>query len=367
MSTQVVIQQSENIKRPLYRKFVRDGVSGNYDVIFEMIRLIRNSVDYDQGIERAAKQILVDAHLDSNSDTQDQIQAVFNFVSKHTIYIQDLAGRIESLKDARATLRDGWGDCDDNTILNATLLGCLGFENVKIAMAKYSPSDSTFVHVYCVVYADNGKRYVLDTTLPDKTFNTEIKPYEVKEIPVFENVKGLDGFSGAYTNARHHARRLVRFTIRAVPSACNVLPFGFLASSAIATGAELMDSATQNTLSISATASNINAELDQIILDLYSGKIAYDLAKTEALRVAAQLAAINMTQDDTYTISVVGASIKSKLDFINNFPAYAKANNIRIVHLDSRLMLCAGIILAGGTGYLLYRGYKNARSKRGLF
>lgn len=358
MSTEVIIQQSG--KRPLYRQFVRDGIAGNYDVIFDMVRIIRNSVDYDLGIEHTAKQILTDAGLDSYSEPQDQLQAVFQYVANNVKYIQDIAGRIESLKDARATLRDGWGDCDDQTILNCTLLGDLGFEDVKIAMARYADTDTTFAHVYCIVYV-NGRRFVMDTSLPHAAFNQEIKPFEVKEISVFKDDKGLT-FAGAYNHVRHHARKLARFTVRAVPSAVNVLPLGFLAGNAIATGASLIDTATGNTaLSLSATASNINAELDRIILELLESKIAFDLAKTQALQLAAQLAAVNISSEDQYTLRVVGESIKDKLDFINNFPAYADANDIKLVHLDSTKMLCAGIILAAGTTYLLYRGYKNTR------
>lgn len=356
MSTEVIIEQSST--RPLYRKVVRDGIDGNYDVIFEMVRLIRNDVDYDKGLETRAKQILIEAGLDSYSSAQDQLKAVFDFVAKHVKYIQDLAGRIESLKDARTTLRDGWGDCDDHTVLNASLLGCLGFENVKIAMAKYLPDDTSFAHVYCVCYV-NGKRYVLDTSLPNAQFNEEIKPLEVKEISVFEDVKGFDGFGGAYNNARHHARKLARFTVRAIPNAVNVLPLGFLAGGALATGASLIDqSQNGQALSLPAIASNINAELDTLILELLSSKIAFDLAKTQALSLAAQLAAVEVNTRDRYTLSIVGNSIKTKLDFINAFPQYAHENNIRLVYLDSRKMLCAGLLLAGGTAYLLYKGYR---------
>lgn len=359
MSTEVIIQQ--NGKRPLYRKLVRDGIAGNYDVIFEMVRMVRASVDYDLGIEAVAKTILTNNNLDSNSDPRDQLKAVFNFVVANVKYIQDLSGHIESLKDARATLRDGWGDCDDQTILNATLLGCLGFENVKIAMAKYAKDEDTFAHVYCVCYVGD-ERYVLDTTLPTARFDREIKTTETKEIPVFQDIKGFDGFGGAYNHARHHARKLARFTVRAIPSAVNVLPLGFLAGGALATGASLVDNATMQSLSLSATASNINAELDKIISDLLFSRIAYDLAKTQALQLAAQLAAVEINSNDAYVFDVVRTSIKNKLEFINKFPAYAQTNNIKLVYLDSTKMLCAGLILAAGTGYVLYRGYKNSRS-----
>lgn len=360
MSTEVTIQQTG--ERPLYRKFVRDGVPGNYDVIFEMIRLVRNSVDYDKGIETVVKNLIKDHGLNSYSDTDTLFETLFNFVKSNVVYIQDIAGRIESLKDARQTLSDGWGDCDDHAVLNATLLGCIGVEDVKIAMARYNPTDTNFVHVYCVAYA-HGKRWVFDTTLPDAALNNEVKAYEVKELPCFEDIKGLDGFSGAYYNIRSRAKRFTHHAIKMIPSAVNVLPLGFVAGNALATGANMIENSVNDVASLPAIASSINVELDKIVLDLLGSRIAYDLAKTQAVQLAAQLAAADVTEKDHYTLRVVGASIKQKLDFIKNFPAYATEHNIKIVYLDSTMMLGAGVILAAGTGYLVYKEF--IRGKRG--
>lgn len=364
MSTEVVIQSSNT--RPLYRKIVRDGIAGNYEVVYEMIRLIRNSVDYDKGVEAVAKDILINAGLDSYSSATDQFHAVFNYIvepvekRKHRIiYIQDIAGRIESLKDARATLSDGWGDCDDQTVLNATLLGCLGFEHVCIAMARYNKDETSFSHVYCVAY-EHGQRYVLDTTLPNGKLNDEVRAFEVKEISVFEDVQGLDGFSGVYNNARYHTKRMAKTAMQILPKATVMMPLGFVASNAFETGATLLNG-TGKTYSLPAIASQINAELDIIILDLMQSKIAYDLAKAQALQVVSQLATVETTSDDQYTLAIVGASIKEKLDFIDNFKAYAHVNNIKVVHLDSRVMLAAGLVLTAGIGYFAYKGFKLSR------
>lgn len=365
MSTEVVIQDSS--QRPLHRKIVRDGIAGNYEVVYEMIRLIRGSVNYDKGVEAVAKDILINAGLDSYSSVTDQLHAVFNYIiepvknRKHRVlYIQDIAGRVESLKDARQTLSDGWGDCDDQTVLNATLLGCLGFEHVYIAMARYSKDETSFSHVYCVVY-ENGQRYVLDTTLPNAKLNDEVKAYEVKEISVFDDVQGLDGVSGWYNNARYHTKKTAKTAMQLLPSAVNVLPFGFAASSAFATGASLLDQTQNKNFSLPAIASQINAELDIIILDLMQSKIAYDLAKSQALQVASQLATVQVTEDDAYTLAIVGASIKEKLNFIENFKNYAHEHNIKVVHLDSRVMLAAGLVLTAGIGYFAYKGFKLSR------
>lgn len=354
MSTEVTIQS--NSARPLYSTIVRDGVPGNYEVLYEMIRIIRNSVDYDLGLQREAAGILLSAGLNSYSPGVDQLRAVFAYVASRVTYIQDISGRIESLKDARQTLSDKYGDCDDQAVLNASLLGCLGFENVKIAMAKYQKQAQSFAHVYCICYV-NGKRYVLDTSLPNASFDQEIKPQEIREVGVFDNVNGYDGLSGAYSHIRHHARKAARFATRIVPGAVSVLPFGLIAGNALATGANLIDRSGDTALSVSATGSNIIAELDKIIYDLLRSRIAYDLAKTQALSIAANLAAVQ-AENEQYAFTVVRASIKDKLDFINKFPEYAKANNIKIVYLDSTKMLCAGLALAGGTAYVLYRNYR---------
>ncbi len=361
MSTQVTIQGDG--QRPLYRKFVRDGKAGNMDVIFEMIRIIRDSCDYDKGVEALAKNLLVNNGQDSYTPAIDQFKTVFNFVASNVVYIQDVAGRIESLKSARQTLSDGWGDCDDQAVLNATLLGDLGFEDVKIAMARYSANEDTFSHVYAVVYS-KGARYVFDTNLPNAQFNTEIKTYEVKEIPVFTDVKGLDGISGLYNNLRNQLRKTARLGAQVVPRLGLVLPMGFVADHALTTGVNMVQSATATggqPKSLSNTASAINQELDNIILALNNSQIAYDYAKTYALQLAAQLMAVDITQDDHYTLSIVKDSIKNKLSFINDFPEYARVNNIRVAHLHSGMMLAAGSALAIGAAYVVYSHYKSKR------
>ena len=354
MSTPVVIQ--EDSQRSLYRQVVRDGVSGNYDVVYEMIRLIRDGVNYDKGVEDLIKGIVVEAHQDSYTNNVKILQTVFNFVKLNVKYVQDIAGRIESLKDARATISDGFGDCDDHTVLNCTLLGDLGFEDVRVAMARLNLSDQVFGHVYCVVYTD-GKRIAFDTSLPDTQLDAEVESAEVKEIGVFTDVPGLDGISGLYNQLRYNARNIAREGIKIIPNVVNFLPLGFLAGNAFATGAALLNQSTEGNYSVSATASQINKQLDQIILDLLSSKVAWDMAKTQALQVAANMAALDTNHTDKYPLQVAAVSIKSKLDFIRNFDQYAKAHDIELVHLNPQMMLAAGVGVVGLMGYWLYRNY----------
>lgn len=358
MPTELHVQQSTT--RPLYRKIVRDGVPGNYEIVREMIRLIRNGVDYDLGLQALAARVLTDNGIDSHSPAREQLTAIVNFVAANVTYIQDIAGRIESLKSARQTLLDRYGDCDDQTVVNCSLAGCLGFEDVRIAMAKYDKDAKSFAHVYCTVYAANGERFVLDTSLPSPQLNKEVQAAEVKEINVFDNVPGFDSFSGAWHEVRRNAREAARFTKNIVPAVLSVAPLGVLAGKALETGAELIDTSTGKELSLPAIGSKINRRLDKIINDLIRSRMPYDLAKSEALSIAAQLAAVPV-KNETYAFTVIRASIKDKLDFINYFPEYAKTNNIKVVYLNTTAMLCVGIALAGGAAYVIYRNYKSKR------
>ncbi len=360
MSTEVLIEGTG--KRPLYRKVVRDGVAGNTDVLFQMVRIIRNDTKYDIPVNRLAADLLKNNGLNSYSPATDQFNALFNFVKSNIVYIQDEAGRVESLKSARVTLSDGYGDCDDQAILNATLLGSIGFEDVRIAMARYSAEAESFQHVYAVCYV-NGERFVFDTTLPDATLNKEVKTYETKEIPVYTDVKGLDGLSGVYNNLRYYGRKTARTAVKMVPFAGAVLPLGFVADQALTMGVQAIGGATGNnqTLSLPATASSINQQLDEIINDLLKSRIASDLAKVQALQISSQLMATEIKPEDHYSLEVAKASLKQKLNFINNFPSYAEANGIKTVRLNSGMMLATGVALAGGAAFTVYQYYQHKR------
>lgn len=352
----------ENITGPLTRSFVRDGVAGNYEIVFEMIRVIRNSVDYDIGLKRLAANLLTNKKLDSYSDQTAQLDAIYRFVTSNVKYIQDGAGLIENIKSARVTLADGYGDCDDLTDTVAALVGCIGFEDVRIAMAKYLPTDDSFVHVYPVVYLSDGSRVPMDATLPHGKLGDEVKALEIKEIPIFDSVQGLDGVSGLYNNLRYHGKRTGKALINAVPLASEFLPLGFFSGAAFATGAQLINqSATGGELSLNAAGSKINQELDKIIVNLIRSQIAADMAKSYALQISSQLGAVQNGRDNKQVYNAVRESIKSRLDFIKNFETFANENDIPIVHINPNARLAVGIAGVGVGGYVLYKVWKESR------
>jgi hypothetical protein len=352
--------QTQTFDRGAQTAFIRDGVAGNYQIVYQMARIIRNSVTYDKGIEALTKQIEVDNKQDAYSSADDILRSIFNFVKDHVRYTKDIAGKVESLKDARSTLSDGYGDCDDLTNTLCTLAGCAGFEDVRIALAKYSKNESSFSHVYCVVYQD-GKRYVLDVSLKDARFNKEIKPFEVREIGVFDDISGLDGVSGIVNNARYYGRKAFKTAVGFVPKVADYMPLGFVAGHAFSQGAEMIGQVGSDKLSINATASIINSKLDEIIKKLLTSSIALDSAQAQAMQIASQFVAVEFPRVSQSDYEVIKNSIKDKLNFIKNFEIYAQSNNIKVVRLNAHFMLIAGLALTGGVGYLMYDGYKNKR------
>lgn len=344
------------------RRFIRDGIAGNYDIVYAMIRITRQSVLYDKGLKDFASNLLSLNGLDA-FDQKEALQTIYDFVAKsqtvrisenpNTLnkaiaYILDQAGNIESIKGARATLIDGYGDCDDLTILIATLLGCLGYEDVKICLASYNANDTAFSHVYPVVYLE-GKRFVLDAGLDNPKFNSEIKPFSVKEISIFGDVIGLDGIGGVYQNLKYYTRQVSQSALKVLPKLGGVLPVGYAASALFSTGASMLNQTNTQTLSSNATASKINQELSQVILALQQNRISYDVAKSYASQVAVQFG-VAQNRDENY--EVLKNTITQKLNYIAN---YGKENET--VELNPSLMLIAGAGLTGFVGYQLYKTY----------
>lgn len=346
-----LLTYENNTDTPSGRRFIRDGIAGNYEVVLEMVRVIRNS-DKDVRVKNIAAELLLERRLNSYSDAERILKVIFDYVAQNVSYVQDMAGSVESVKSAYRTLFDKFGDCDDLTVTLCSLAGVLGFENVNIALAKYLPTDTAFSHVYCVVYA-NQQRFVLDASLYPAEFNREIKPFEVKEINVFDNVAGIDGFSGIWTNAKYIASKGAKGVLGAIPSLTNYLPLGFVSSAALAGGATLLNSNKQSK-SLSETASAINKKLDSLINQLVNSQIALDLAQSEALRAVSQLALVQDISNKR-DFETVKNAINEKLTFIKDFERIAKIHGFRVVYLNSNAMLLLGTGAAMYGAYSLYK------------
>lgn len=88
-----------------------------------------------------------------------QIYRLFNFVQNHIGYVRDIRG-VETIQTPLYTLEIGAGDCDDKSVLLATLIECIGHPTRFLAMG-FAPN--TYCHVICEVYV-GGAWVSLDTT-----------------------------------------------------------------------------------------------------------------------------------------------------------------------------------------------------------
>lgn len=326
---------------------IRDGRSGNFEIVLRMIELVRETNLTDRGFERWVKQLYVDAGLDHYSTTQQKFELIYNWVKTNVVYLQDVAGKIESIKSARETLSDGFGDCDDISVLIASMLAVLGYES-KFVLARYVNERTDFQHVYVAQYVGKN-RYVLDGTLLDGELGQEIKNEEIVEVGIFDTVKELQGIASLFRNTRQTAKNLGGTVLRESGTILGSLPFGlgYISNQVISSGINLIADSRKTDLSLNETTSKINRKLDNIISRLEFCEIALDFAQLEANRSAVEI----MLFQDQPNFETAKKSIQQRLNYINN---YKKLGNTDTVELDGKLMLLLGVSAIGvSVGYYL--------------
>ena len=119
-----------------------------------------------------------------------EARAVYSAVKRRVRYTGDVGpikhptGEVEGVdlyQHARRTWEFGGGDCDDNSVLNATLLALNGLTPVFRVVKQRSDPD--WSHIY-TGFMDAGKFIALDTTLPgsDK-FGVEAPYHKRQDFP----------------------------------------------------------------------------------------------------------------------------------------------------------------------------------------
>jgi hypothetical protein len=138
--------------------------------------LIRKSVQ-DPQMRKFALQATMNC---PERDQMCEAESIYHFVKQRIRYTGDVGpivqhdGSIEGIdlyQSARRTLEFGGGDCDDQAILNSTLLALNGIEpRLRVVRQRKDPDWS---HIYSGAMI-NGKFVALDTTLPgNRSFNYE--------------------------------------------------------------------------------------------------------------------------------------------------------------------------------------------------
>lgn len=142
--------------------WIHKGKQGSIQTAAQMARLVREDTVKDEGLQRFAAQILINAGLDSHANKRDVIAAIWRYV-KQIRYIHDPAGSFDSIQNARTTIAKGFGDCDDLSVLLATLLAQVGL-TPRFVLARYKEKSRGYDHVYVDVELpqSEGGRIALD-------------------------------------------------------------------------------------------------------------------------------------------------------------------------------------------------------------
>ena len=132
----------------------RDGTLATLKAMREFVRAGKYSLPVRQ------KAVSLTSAL-KQKDWVGELKAVHHFVRDEIRYVRDIRG-IETVQTPEITLQIGSGDCDDKSVLGASLLESIGHPTRLVAIG-FSPDD--FAHVYFESLI--GKRWIaLETTEP---------------------------------------------------------------------------------------------------------------------------------------------------------------------------------------------------------
>lgn len=355
MATKLITHADDQTERIQY---IRDGRAGNFEVVYKMIDLIVNAVEYDKGLENLIKQHLIAGFSDlSELNIKHTFTRLYDFVKSHVKFIPDIAGKVESLKSPRRTLSDGYGDCDDHAILNAAILAVLGFEP-KIVLMRYDNARPNFDHIYTVCYV-NGERFVFDTGIPNGQLNSEMPAVERQEINVFNNESIANNISALVYRVKHGLKGAGRDTLEALPELLSMLPsgLGYVASNVVSQSVAMMLGGTAQKTP-NEIGSEVNQALDSIIYQLHTQQIALDHAKMLTRKAIGELETIP-ARDEVF--QAIADGVAPKVQFILNFEDYAKEHAISVIYLDGRAMILTGALVLGVGGYYYFK-----KRKRGI-
>lgn len=126
----------------------RDGNPG----IFQTALLMRDIVSrYKTNLEIRSLAMNIVSFL-PGKDERGEIEAIFCFVRDHIRYVKDIYG-VETIATPDKTLEFGQGDCDDQSVLLATLLESIGYQT-GFKLTGYN--SKVLEHVYVVVQLRGG-------------------------------------------------------------------------------------------------------------------------------------------------------------------------------------------------------------------
>lgn len=152
------------------------------------IRLIRDLMDSgvtDPVVNEAAINILRNAGV-QNFDREGKLRALYEYVSwPNFLYVEDPVGPFgpkETVRTVRTLLRVRAGDCDDYTLLLASLAGSIGIATRAVTVAADPSAPDDFSHIYPEAELSPGNWVAMDAARPGAQFGLPAQRYFRKRI-----------------------------------------------------------------------------------------------------------------------------------------------------------------------------------------
>jgi predicted transglutaminase-like cysteine proteinase len=131
--------------------------------------------------------------LTSNLPSHDKMSeaiTIFNFVRDNIRYVQDIKG-CETIQIPIVTLPPhlspelgiGAGDCDDHSLLLASMLLSIGFGNLYYRIVSYRETDNEWRHIY-LIWKSPSADYSMDAIKKNKKFGWETPKAKYKDIRI---------------------------------------------------------------------------------------------------------------------------------------------------------------------------------------
>lgn len=165
------------------------GLNGNLETLKKMIMVARLRSRHPL-IRELALRILEHYGVPSQ-DYLKEAFAIGDYIRKKVRYVRDING-VETLHDPLTMIdqmkrNQAQGDCDDMSLLIATLLLAIGHQPY-FRVVRYYDGIGPYQHIYVVVYEQNWRkpkeRLVLDAILKRSKIGTEVPHKSGKEYKV---------------------------------------------------------------------------------------------------------------------------------------------------------------------------------------
>lgn len=163
----------------MVNKTIRSGMGGNLDTVSAMRQLAR-ARSKDPFVRDFALQILRSYGVRSHNYKSEAL-AIGDYIKNNMRYVRDI-DNVERIQDPLLILQDiqagkGAGDCDDMSLIIATLLLSIGAQPY-FRTVRYSGAVGPYNHIYVVLKDHNHKqkseRIVLDAIVKDKQIGYEV-------------------------------------------------------------------------------------------------------------------------------------------------------------------------------------------------